>query len=124
MAGGEIDILVETARMWEDLGFWRTNADDVFHIHGVTGPDEYTTVVNDNLYTNVMARANLAAAASAVDNLQVHEEKSKGVYVKGLSDFYVSSAQEVYEIMRQGGAARVVSYTSKYIDSDTSRIAK
>ena len=43
----------------------------------------------------------------------MHEEKSKGVYVKGLSDFYVSSAQEVYEIMRQGGAARVVSYTSE-----------
>ncbi|WP_401000474.1 glycoside hydrolase family 65 protein [Agromyces sp. GXQ0307] len=71
LARGAIDILVETARMWEDLGFWRTNADDVFHIHGVTGPDEYTTVVNDNLYTNVMARANLAAAASAVDDLQV-----------------------------------------------------
>lgn len=71
LARGAIDILVETARMWEDLGFWRTNADDVFHIHGVTGPDEYTTVVNDNLYTNVMARANLASAASAVDNLQV-----------------------------------------------------
>ena len=30
-----------------------------FHIHGVTGPDEYTTVVNDNLFTNVMARCNL-----------------------------------------------------------------
>ena len=30
-----------------------------FHIHGVTGPDEYTTVVNDNLFTNVMARFNL-----------------------------------------------------------------
>ena len=30
-----------------------------FHIHGVTGPDEYTTVVNDNTYTNLMARANL-----------------------------------------------------------------
>ncbi|MFC5791515.1 glycoside hydrolase family 65 protein [Agromyces tardus] len=71
LARGAIDILVETARMWEDLGFWRSNADDVFHIHGVTGPDEYTTVVNDNLYTNVMARSNLAAAASAVDNLQV-----------------------------------------------------
>ena len=70
---GAIDILVETARMWEDLGFWRSNADDVFHIHGVTGPDEYTTVVNDNLYTNVMARSNLASAASAVDNLQVHD---------------------------------------------------
>ncbi|MGR2752381.1 glycoside hydrolase family 65 protein [Agromyces arachidis] len=71
LARGAIDILVETARMWEDLGFWRTNADDVFHIHGVTGPDEYTTVVNDNLYTNVMARSNLAGAAAAVDNLQV-----------------------------------------------------
>jgi kinesin family protein 5 len=47
------------------------------------------------------------------DNLQIHEEKSKGVYVKNLSDFYVSSAHEVYEIMRQGGAARVVSSTSK-----------
>lgn len=47
------------------------------------------------------------------DNLQVHEEKSKGVYVKGLSDYYVSSAREVYEIMRQGGAARVVTSTSE-----------
>ncbi|WP_127791767.1 glycoside hydrolase family 65 protein [Agromyces sp. LHK192] len=73
LARGAIDILVETARMWEDLGFWRTNADDVFHIHGVTGPDEYTTVVNDNLYTNVMARANLESAAKAVDSLQVHQ---------------------------------------------------
>ena len=33
-----VDILVETARMWEDLGFWRSNGDGVFHIHGVTGP--------------------------------------------------------------------------------------
>ncbi|MGA8211597.1 MAG: glycosyl hydrolase family 65 protein, partial [Nocardioidaceae bacterium] len=61
-----VDILVETARMWADLGFWRVNGDGVFHIHGVTGPDEYTTVVNDNLFTNVMARGNLRDAASAV----------------------------------------------------------
>jgi hypothetical protein len=46
------------------------------------------------------------------DNLQVHEEKSKGVYVKNLSDYYVSSAREVYEIMRTGGAARVTTSTS------------
>lgn len=46
------------------------------------------------------------------DNLQVHEEKSKGIYVKNLSEYYVSSAQEVYEIMRTGGAARVVTATS------------
>jgi alpha,alpha-trehalose phosphorylase len=65
-----VDILVETARMWQDLGFWRVNSDDFFHIHGVTGPDEYTTVVNDNLFTNVMARFNLRAAAFVVDRLR------------------------------------------------------
>lgn len=62
-----IDILVETARMWADLGFWRTGGDESFHIHGVTGPDEYTTVVNNNLFTNVMARYNLEVAADAVE---------------------------------------------------------
>ena len=65
-----IDILVETARLWVDLGFWRTNGDGTFHIHGVTGPDEYTAVVNDNLFTNVMARFNLRRAADAVDHLR------------------------------------------------------
>jgi alpha,alpha-trehalose phosphorylase len=64
-----IDILVETARMWVDLGFWRSEEDGTFHIHGVTGPDEYTTVVNDNLFTNVMARFNLRRAAQAVREL-------------------------------------------------------
>lgn len=65
-----VDILVETARMWADLGFWRANGDDHFHIHGVTGPDEYTTVVNDNLFTNVMARFNLRVAAETLENLR------------------------------------------------------
>ena len=50
--------------MWVDLGFWRNEEDGTFHIHGVTGPDEYTTVVNDNLFTNVMARFNLRRAAA------------------------------------------------------------
>jgi alpha,alpha-trehalose phosphorylase len=67
MAREGADVLVETARMWVTLGFWRQNAGaESFHIHGVTGPDEYTTVVNDNLFTNVMARFNLRAAARVV----------------------------------------------------------
>jgi alpha,alpha-trehalose phosphorylase len=63
-----VDIAVETARLWATLGFWRQEIDgeDSFHIHGVTGPDEYTTVVNDNLFTNVMARFNLRFAARTV----------------------------------------------------------
>ncbi len=68
-----IDVLVGTARMWVDLGFWRNEEDGVFHIHGVTGPDEYTTVVNDNLFTNVMARFNLRHAAQAVRELAVRD---------------------------------------------------
>ncbi|MGA1746716.1 MAG: glycoside hydrolase family 65 protein [Ilumatobacteraceae bacterium] len=58
------EILVETARLWHDLGF--ISRDGAFHIHRVTGPDEYTTVVNDNLYTNVMARFNLRFAAQVL----------------------------------------------------------
>ncbi|MDR6868991.1 alpha,alpha-trehalose phosphorylase [Microbacterium resistens] len=65
-----VDVAVETARMWETLGFWRTGGDvETFHIHGVTGPDEYTTVVNDNLFTNVMARYNLRFAARVVSEM-------------------------------------------------------
>jgi len=65
------DLLVETARMWADLGFWRENGQPSFQIHGVTGPDEYTTVVNNNLFTNAMARHNLQKAAEVVRQLQV-----------------------------------------------------
>lgn len=69
LANGAIDIAVETARMWMTLGFWRSNGGDSFEIHGVTGPDEYTTVVNNNLFTNVMARFNLSYAARTVREL-------------------------------------------------------
>ena len=68
-----IDILVETARLWRGLGFMRRSGPggrEEFHIHGVTGPDEYTTVVNDNLFTNVMARFNLRAAAQALRTIE------------------------------------------------------
>ncbi|TFK29955.1 kinesin heavy chain [Coprinopsis marcescibilis] len=54
------------------------------------------------------------------DNLQVHEEKSKGVYVKNLSDYYVSSAQEVYEIMKTGANSRVVTATQMNAESSRS----
>ena len=59
-----VEILIETARLWHDLGF--IGRDGAFHIHQVTGPDEYTAVVNDNFYTNVMARFNLRYAASVL----------------------------------------------------------
>ena len=66
------ELLIETARMWISLGFF--GKDGLFHIHGVTGPDEYTAVVNDNLYTNVMARFNLRAAA-ALDHAEISDDE-------------------------------------------------
>lgn len=59
-----LELLVETARMWRSLGHHDHRGR--FHIDGVTGPDEYTAVKNDNTYTNLMAAANLTAAADAV----------------------------------------------------------
>ncbi|MDH4177343.1 MAG: glycoside hydrolase family 65 protein [Thermoleophilia bacterium] len=65
-----VEILVETARLWADLGYHSDRLDGRFVIHGVTGPDEYTTVVNNNTFTNLMARENLRYAADAVEQLQ------------------------------------------------------
>jgi alpha,alpha-trehalose phosphorylase len=82
LASEGAEILVETARMWEDLGFYSINGGETFHIHGVTGPDEYTTVVNDNLYTNVMARFNLRYAADTVTMLQEQDPQAYEALVR------------------------------------------
>ncbi|HET9772316.1 MAG TPA: glycosyl hydrolase family 65 protein [Acidimicrobiia bacterium] len=55
------ELLIETARLWMSLG----HLDGVFRIDGVTGPDEYTAIVDDNVFTNLMAQRNLREAAAA-----------------------------------------------------------
>ena len=70
LAHGFAEIAVETARLWLDLGFYSERHGGAFCITGVTGPDEYNTVVNNNAYTNLMARHNLLAAARAVELLR------------------------------------------------------
>jgi alpha,alpha-trehalose phosphorylase len=59
-----VTLLVETARLWRSLGHHDRHGH--FHIDGVTGPDEYTAIIDDNLYTNLMAQRNFDAAADAV----------------------------------------------------------
>ncbi|OLL25760.1 Kinesin heavy chain [Neolecta irregularis DAH-3] len=54
------------------------------------------------------------------DNLPIHEEKNKGVYVKGLSTVFVSSIPEVYEYIKQGSNARAVSATNMNLESSRS----
>ena len=59
-----VEIVVETARSWVVLG--REDAAGRFHVDGVTGPDEYSALVDDNTYTNLMAQANLRSAVELV----------------------------------------------------------
>src|SRR4029077_16259513 len=67
------EMLVETARLWLGLGFYSERKGGQFCINGVTGPDEYKTVVNNNAYTNVMARENLPYAAETVASLRTNK---------------------------------------------------
>jgi len=63
--GPGLDLLTHTARLWYSLG--HHDAQGRFRIDGVTGPDEYSAVVDNNVYTNLMARQNLLAAAETAD---------------------------------------------------------
>jgi alpha,alpha-trehalose phosphorylase len=56
-------VLIETARLWISLGHHDRHG--VWHLDGVTGPDEYTAIVRDNVFTNLMAAHNLVTAAEA-----------------------------------------------------------
>jgi alpha,alpha-trehalose phosphorylase len=60
-AGVGLDLLVFTARLFRSLG--SHDPQGGFHIDGVTGPDEYSALADDNTYTNLMAKRNLVAAA-------------------------------------------------------------
>ena len=58
-------LLIETARFWASR--LERDPDGTVHLRGIIGPDEYHELVDDNAYTNVMARWNLRAAADAVE---------------------------------------------------------
>ncbi|HKF92179.1 MAG TPA: glycosyl hydrolase family 65 protein, partial [Acidimicrobiia bacterium] len=59
--GPGLELVVATARLWRALG--HHDAGGAFRIDGVTGPDEYTALIDNNVYTNLMAARNLGFAA-------------------------------------------------------------
>ena len=97
-----VEMVVETARMWADLGFF--GDDGRFHIHMVTGPDEYTALVDDNTYTNLMARFNLGRAVEWLDSMREEAADLHHVLVTrlGLED------REVEEWRRAANAMQVL----------------
>jgi alpha,alpha-trehalose phosphorylase len=67
-----LELLVESARLWLSLG--HHDPGDGFRIDGVTGPDEYSAVADNNIYTNLMAKRNLEAAA---DSAERHPDRAR-----------------------------------------------
>ncbi len=64
-----LEILIETARLWMSLGFFQ-EPNGSFRINCVTGPDEYTAIVNNNYFTNIMAKSNLQYAAAMIKDIK------------------------------------------------------
>jgi alpha,alpha-trehalose phosphorylase len=80
-------MLVETSRLWLDLGFYSDAKGGKFCINSVTGPDEYNTVVNNNAYTNLMARENLRYASQTVEALRAtHPDAYNALVLKTALD--------------------------------------
>ncbi|HEV2771744.1 MAG TPA: glycosyl hydrolase family 65 protein, partial [Thermoleophilaceae bacterium] len=90
-----LELLVETARLWRSLGHYDPHGG--FRIDGVTGPDEYSAVADNNVYTNLMAQRNLRAAAASAER---HRDLSSGL---GVDDREIAS-------WRQAAEAVVVPY--------------
>src|SRR5579864_4594844 len=72
-----LELLVETARLWRSLGNLNATTDQ-FRIDGVTGPDEYSAIADNNVYTNLMAQRNLRWAAEGV---KLYPEKARALGV-------------------------------------------
>jgi alpha,alpha-trehalose phosphorylase len=82
-----VDLLVGTARMWVSLGYFADSGE--FRIDGVTGPDEYSAIADNNVYTNLMAARNLLAAADAVE---AYPAKVDGVEPEELTQWRQAAA--------------------------------
>jgi alpha,alpha-trehalose phosphorylase len=86
-----LELLVETARLWRSLG--HVDAAGRFRIDGVTGPDEYSALADNNVYTNLMAQHNLRWAVEVV---QRHQEAARAL---GVDDGEAASWREAAERM-------------------------
>jgi alpha,alpha-trehalose phosphorylase len=90
--GPGMDLLTHTARLWYSLG--HHDAQGRFRIDGVTGPDEYSAIVDNNVYTNLMARQNLLAAAETADR---HPSRSRELGISPEeSGAWRDAAQEMF----------------------------
>lgn len=96
-AGGA-EMLVETARIWLAIGFHDVDRDGAFVINRVTGPDEYSAIVDNNLYTNMMAARHLRLAAREGLAAGLVDEVEAGQMVHAANAMFLpfDEARQVY----------------------------
>ena len=101
LAGYGAEILIETARFWCAFGEYIDYKGGKFCINGVTGPDEFAVLVNNNCYTNMMARENMKYAVNAANYLKENmPEKYAHLAEKiGLKDGEISDWQRAIDNM-------------------------
>jgi len=93
------EVIFETARAWIELGTWILGT---FQIHGVTGPDEYTAIVDNNFYTNSMAQMNLGYAHEVYQILftefpeDLHRLREKIGLQEGEEQEWLSASEKMY----------------------------
>ncbi|WP_164815573.1 glycoside hydrolase family 65 protein [Clostridium perfringens] len=76
------EVLCETARVWADVGSFSEYVGNKYCICAVTGPDEYNAIVDNNFYTNLMARENLRDAIWALNKIKEKDKLSYDNLVK------------------------------------------
>ncbi len=86
-----LELLTQTARLWCSLGHY--DPAGRFRIDGVTGPDEYSAVADNNVYTNLMAQHNLVTAADAAER---HPDRAHGL---GVTAGEITQWREVADAM-------------------------
>ena len=112
-----LELLVATARLWRSLG--HHDAHGAFHIDGVTGPDEYSAIADDNVYTNLMAARNLRAAAER-RRAPADEAAALGVDDEEIAPWRDAAAADARPLRRASSASTRSRRASRATDAGTS----
>lgn len=96
------EVLIETARVWADVGCFAESKGNKYCICAVTGPDEYNAIVDNNFYTNLMARENIKDAIFALETIQRKNPEAYTELTKRLEltagevDYWKQIAENMY----------------------------
>jgi alpha,alpha-trehalose phosphorylase len=116
------EMLVESARLWLDLGFYSERKGGQFCINAITGPDEYNAIVNNNAYTNLMARENLRYAAQVVSALRISHPDAYSRLVRETAlepteiDAWLQAAEKMY--VPYDGNLRIIPQDDGFLEKE------